>query len=506
MKQLSGLDSAFLHLDGSTQYGHIAGLSVFARPDGGHYDPRAAWRNQLSGRIGRLDPLRRRLCRVPFDLDRPFWVDDPDFDLDFHVRYERLDRGDDDDLNSLVAQLITTQLDLRRPLWESYVIDGLAGDRFAILTKLHHATVDGAAGVELLTLMLDDFPEPPPDRAVHDGWRAKPMPSDVKILAASARSMVRKPLKAAVLAAQLTRGVAALLRNPVAQAAADQMLARLRGLATRRPAEVSGPRPRLRAPATPFNGPLTPRREFVFGSVSLDMVRELKARFGVTVNDVVLAACAGGLRAWLGARGEIPDDPLVAVVPVASKASTKDRWSNRVSIAVTSLPTNEPNRAKRVTMVHESMNEAKAWFDAEPAEALTDFAEFPPPAVFALAMRAAARFGRARRMPVNIVISNVPGPRESLYVAGARLLHYYPVSTIMEGTGLNITVHSYEGNLDFGLVACPDLVPDVGEVLNAVLDELTGLAGEMVLSSDSVTRGSPASERPEDPAPEDPAS
>jgi len=173
---------------------------------------------------------------------------------------------------------------------------------------------------------------------------------------------------------------------------------------------------------------------------------------------------------------------------------------------VTSLPTNEPNRAKRVAMVHESMNEAKAWFDAVPAEALTDFAEFPPPAVFALAMRAAARFGRARRMPVNIVISNVPGPREPLYVAGARLLHYYPVSTIMEGTGLNITVHSYEGNLDFGLVACPDLVPDVGEVLDAVLDELTELAGEMVLSSDSVTRGSPASERPEDPSPEDPTS
>lgn len=408
MRQLSGLDSAFLHVDGDTQYGHIAGLSVFAKPDGDDYDPRAAWRNQLSERIGQLDPLRRRLRRVPFDLDHPFWVDDPDFELDFHVRSEQLLRGDDEELRALIARLITTQLDLRRPLWESYVIEGLTDDRFAILTKLHHATVDGAAGVELLTLMLDDSPAPAPARPVLDGWSAKPMPNDLAVLAAAAGSMVRKPVKAAFLVAQLTRGMASSLRNPVLHAAANQMVSGLRSVATRRPPEASGPLPRLRAPSTPFNGPLTPRREFVFASASLTMVKELKSHFGVTVNDIVLAACAGGLRTWLDQHDAIPEDPLVAVVPVASKVSTKDRWSNRVSVAVVSLPSDEPGRAERVIKVHESMNEAKGWLDAVPADALTDFAQFPPPAVFSLAMRAAARFGRARRMPINIAVSNVP--------------------------------------------------------------------------------------------------
>jgi WS/DGAT/MGAT family acyltransferase len=497
VRQLSGLDSTFLHLDGDTQYGHIAGLSVFAKPEDEDYEPREAWRNQLSQRIGQLDPLRRRLRRVPFGLDHPFWVDDPEFDLDFHVRAEHLVHGDDDELRALIAELITKPLDLRRPLWESYAIDGLSGDRFAILTKLHHATVDGAAGVELLTLMLDEQPGPVPAMAPADGWSAKPMPNDLEVLAAAAGSMLRKPIKAAFLAAQLTQAVASSVRNPVLHSAAGQVVTGLRSVATRRPVEVSGPLPRLRAPATPFNGPLTSRREFAFGSASLAMIKGIKAHFGVSVNDIVLAACAGGLRTWLDEREALPAEPLIAVVPIASKASKKDRWSNRVSVAVASLPTDEAERADRVAKVHEAMNEAKGWFEAVPADALTDFAEFPPPAVFAVAMRAAARFGRARRMPVNIAISNVPGPRQPLYSAGARLLHYYPVSTIMEGTGLNITVHSYQDSLDFGLVACPDLVPDVGDVLDDVLDELVALAADAGMAADSVTRGSPPSERGE---------
>ena len=194
------------------------------------------------------------------------------------------------------------------------------------------------------------------------------------------------------------------------------------------------------------------------------------------MNDVVMAVCAGGLRAWLDRHDALTDSPLIAMIPVSIRTGDEvERWTNRVSSIFAALPTNEPDPVRRVQLVHESMVDAKQLFDAVPAEALTDFAQFPPPAVFALAMRSATRATARFRSPVNVTVSNVPGPRQPLYAAGAQLLHYYPVSTIVDGQGLNITVQSYRDTLDFGLVSCRELVPDLWTMMDDIIEDLAAL-------------------------------
>ncbi len=486
MKQLSGLDASFLYLETASQFGHVSSLSVFARPeDDPGYEPLAAWRSQIERRLHLLEPLRRRLRMVPFGLDHPFWIEDPGFDLDFHVRETAVaPPGDDSQLAELVARIVGRPLDRARPLWETYVIEGLGGDRFAILTKIHHATVDGASGAELLTMMLDTTVEGDDVGSAPDDWKPERVPSDVEMIGLATASLARKPGRAVLLSARTARQIGQATRNPVLVSAANQVRGGLRGpvgavLNVGRPrteADAVGPLPPLAAPRTPFNAPITPHRRFAFRSTSLAAVKAIKNELGATVNDVVMAVCAGGLRSWLEAHDALPDGPVVAMVPVSIRTGQEaERWTNRVSAIFAALPTDEPDPVVRVERVHDAMVDAKQLFDAVPAESLTDFAQFPPPAVFTQAMRVAMRLSGRFRSPVNLVISNVPGPREPLYAAGARLLHYYPVSTIVDGQGLNITVQSYLDTLDFGLVSCRELVPDLWTMLDAIVDDLSAL-------------------------------
>jgi WS/DGAT/MGAT family acyltransferase len=293
-----------------------------------------------------------------------------------------------------------------------------------------------------------------------------------------------------LLGARTARELGRATRNPVLVAAANQVRGSLRGPLgavlnvgrDRSERDTPGPLASIRPPRTPFNQKITPHRKLAIGSASLDAVRAIKSAYGATVNDVVMAVCAGGLRTWLELHDALPDEPLVGLVPVSIRTGDEeDRWTNRVSMLTTALPTDEPDSVERIRLVHEAMANSKDVFKAMPAEELTDFTEFPPPAVFARAMRLSARLGLGSRLtPGNLVISNVPGPRQPLYAAGARLEHYYPISVIMEGQGLNITVQSYLDRLDFGLVACPELVPDVDALLDAILldiDTLAELAG-----------------------------
>jgi diacylglycerol O-acyltransferase / wax synthase len=360
----------------------------------------------------------------------------------------------------------------------------LAENRFAVLTVFHHAAVDGASGMELLTLMLDEHPEgreiPPPA----EPWQPDRAPSDLGLLARTSLGLVRKPARAVLLGAQTARELGQATRNPALIATASQVRRSLRGpLGSvlnlgRSRGEDRDPPPRLPAvlpPRTPFNRPIGPHRKLAIGSASLEVAKAIKNAYEVTVNDVVLAVCAGGLRTWLARHDALPDDPLVALVPVSIRTGKEtDRWTNRVSMLSTVLPTDEPDPVKRLLQVHDSMASSKDVFRALPAERLTDFAEFPPPAVFARAMRLSARLHLGSRLvPGNVVISNVPGPRRPLYAArGARLEHYFPVSVITEGQGLNITVQSYLGRLDFGLLSDPDLVPDLDAMLEAILADL----------------------------------
>ena len=482
MKQLTGLDATFLFMETSSQFGHVSSYSVFERPDEA-YEPLPAWRGQIERRLHLLEPLRRRLREVPFGLDHPYWVEDPAFDLDFHIRHTAVaPPGDDRQIGELVARIIARPLDRRRPLWESYVIEGLPEDRFAVLTKVHHATVDGASGVELLTMMLDADEAgdeiPPPEQE----WTPDRVPSDGEMIMRGLGGLVRKPGRGALLTVRAARELGRATRNPALVAAANQVRSGLRGpigtvlnLGRSRDdsVEAVGPLPNLSPPRTPFNAPITPHRRFAYRSVPLQTIKEIKSALGATVNDVVMAVCAGGLRTWLDAHDALPDGPLVSMIPVSVRTGEEaERWTNRVSAIFASLPVDEPDPIERVRRVHEAMVDAKQLFDAVPAETLTDFTQFPPPAVFALAMRTATRLSGRYGMPVNLVISNVPGPRAPLYAAGAKLLHYYPVSTIVDGQGLNVTVQSYLDTLDFGLVACRELVPDLWDMVDAMVDDV----------------------------------
>lgn len=486
MKQLSGLDATFLYMESPSQFGHVSSLSTFEKPDDPNYDAFTAWRGQIEQRLHLLEPLRRKLRDVPFRLDHPFWIDDADFDLDFHVRNTAIPPpGSDQQLAELVARIIGRPLDRSRPLWETYVIEGLPENHFAILTKVHHATIDGASGAELLTMMLDQTPEgdvvPPPEGE----WNPESPPSDAEVLARAGVSLARKPGRAILLSTRTIRDFGRSTRNPALVAAANQVRGSLRGpigrvlnLGRERTPEtdIKGPLPSFAAPRTPFNAPITPHRRFAFRSTSLESVKGIKNAIGATVNDVVMAVCAGGLRTWLEDHDALPDQPLNAMIPVSIRTGEEtEKWTNRVSSIFAMLPTDEPDPLKRVQLVHDSMVGAKDLFDAIPAAQLTDFAQFPPPAVFARAMRLSTRLMTRINFPVNVTISNVPGPRQPLYAAGSRLLHYYPVSTIVDGQGLNITVQSYLDGLDFGLVACRELVPDLWDMLDAIINDLAAL-------------------------------
>src|SRR3954452_25087507 len=327
MKQLTGLDATFLHMENAAQFGHVSGLSIFARPDEPGYEPYRAWRAQLEQRLHLLPPLRRRLKEVPLGLDHPSWVDDPDFDLDFHLRHTAVPPpGTDAQLATTVSRLVARPLDRRHPLWLSYVIEGLDDDRFAVLTIVHHAAVDGASGVELLTIMLDDTPEPPDVPAPQAPWRGERVPSDLEMLVGATLGLPRKPARAVLLSARTVRELGRATRNPALVAAANQVRGGLRGPVgavlnvgrARQPdAEALGPLPPLSPPRTPFNATIGPHRRFAFRSVPLQDIKDIKTKLGATVNDVVMAVCAGGLRTWLDDHDALPESPLVAMIPVS---------------------------------------------------------------------------------------------------------------------------------------------------------------------------------------------
>ncbi len=474
MEQLTGLDAAFLNMETGTTYGHVSGLAVF--------DPSSApgapgtledVKRIIAERIHLLPPYRRRLVEVPLGLDHPYWIEDPDFDLNFHVRHIGLPPpGDDRQLAEQVARIVARPLDRRRPLWELYLIEGLQGGLVAQLTKIHHCAIDGVSGAEILAALLDLTPEPrkvdPPRKA----WRPEPEPTPVEMLARGMWAVAGTPRKGLRLGREALRHLPALSRSlGFGELPGSDALNRLVG---RRPepmlSEASTP-----APRTSFNDQISPHRRFAFGSVSLDEVKEIKGQLGVTVNDVVMALCSGALRRYLEERGELPADPLIAMVPVSVRTEEqKGSFGNQVSSMTASLHTHVADPLQRLQRIHESMLVAKEQHQALPATLLQDFAQFAPPAVAARAGRVIARAAVAEWMdvPFNVVISNVPGPQFPLYGIGAKLVSNYPVSAINDGVGLNLTVQSYNGSLDFGLVACRELVPDLWDVMDYLREEL----------------------------------
>jgi WS/DGAT/MGAT family acyltransferase len=484
MRQLTSLDNQFLAFEDRHNFGHVSGLAVIdpSSAPGGRFGMQQMC-DLLSQRLHLLPPFRWRLAEVPLGLNLPYWVDDPEFDLEYHVRELALpEPGDDRQLADQVARIHSRGLDRSRPLWECYVIHGLAGGRKALFTKTHHAAVDGMSGAEILTVLLDPAPDGREIPPAPEDSGSRRVPSQLEMLTRGLAGLPRERLGA-------LKGIPTMLSNLDAvpgvnllpgTANVASLSRRVAGLVRRNRDGGVLEAPRERAPRTRFNGPISAHRRVSFGTLSLSDVKAVKDHLGLTVNDVVIALCTGALREWLLERDELPDQPLVAMVPVSVRTPEQfGTYGNRVSVMTAPIPTDEPDPRRRVERIHESMRSAKERHKAVPASILQDATRFIPPALFARASRVTLSLGARRGTPMwNVVISNVPGSPAPLYLGGGTLLSHYPVSAITDGAGLNITVLSYLDQLDFGIVADREQVADAWPMidgLRSALDELLTL-------------------------------
>jgi len=465
MRQLTSLDAQFLALESGSHTGHVGGLAIVdpsTAPNGFSCE---TIRELLRERLPQLPPFRWRLAEVPFGLDYPYWIDDPDFDLDYHVRELALPKpGSDAQLAAQVARIHSRPLDRARPLWELYAIEGLESGHTAVLTKIHHAVIDGMSGAEIMGVLLDVSPEGrqlPPAGGENGAGGA---PGGMEMLGRSLLGLPRYPLRAL---RALPRAVPNIVDTPFQTLPGAATIGRLTG---------AGERPT--APKCTFNGRISPHRRFAFGQMSLDDVKRIKNHYGCTVNDVVMAVCASAVRRWLVEHGELPDEPLVTQVPVSVRSEEQmGTYGNRILLMGAPLFTNEDDPVQRLFLIHDAMKGVKERHRAIPAELLQDANHFIPPAVFSRAARLTFRLSTSRpgRPNWNLVISNVPGPQFPLYLGGAELQANYPVSVITDGMGLNITVMSYRGHLDFGILADRDQMPDVWKLIGWLRDGLAEL-------------------------------
>jgi WS/DGAT/MGAT family acyltransferase len=416
-------------------------------------------------RLHLAPPFRRRLVTIPFELHHPLWIEDPNFDLDWHVRHIAVPPpGGMAQLEKLVGHLVAIPLDRTRPLWEAWYIDGLEHGYVGCLTKVHHAAIDGEAGNEIMVSLFDLEAEgseiPPPERE----WEPDKVPTDTELVGHAAASLARQPVRAVKAVRRTTEAALSIRRK------------------NRQP-DVKPPPSLFSAPRTSINAPLTAHRAFTTVTLSLSKVKDVKNAFGCTVNDVVLALCGGSLRRYFDSRDEVLEGALVAMVPVSVRTKEqKGEAGNQVSSMLASLATDLDDPVERLQAIHHGMQMAKEQQNLIGAETLQDWAEFAAPAI---AGRAARLYSRTRvagrhRPLFNVTISNVPGPPFPLYLAGGQVKATYPIGPIFDGASLNMTVMSYLDSLDFGLLACPDVIPDVevlADGLRESLEELEKAAG-----------------------------
>lgn len=459
LQQLSGLDASFLYMETGRTFGHVSSILIFDLPEDDDFDLFAVYRARMERTLREFAPLTRRLVEVPFGLDHPYWTEDPDFDIEYHLRHIAVPPpGRQSQLDDLVSRLIGRPLDRSKPLWEAYVIEGLENRQAAVLTKVHHSALDGVAGAYMTQRLLSDDGDE--GAAVHDhpAKSRAAVPGPMSMLGRASIDLARRPRRMLKLQRNLLSEAWRLGRDPESRQ-------RIRGMASS-------------VPRTPFNAPITAHRRFTFRSVPLSAIKDVKKALGVTVNDVVVAMATGALRQYLLDHDALPDQPLVAMVPVSIREIDDDPWTNRVSSIFAKLPTDLDDRADRVAAIGQTMAEAKEAHDLLPAELLLESASVTPGRLGLQAARVITnpRVVNLAPQPANVVISNVPGPREPLGLGPAAVRHYIPVSTIVDGQGLNITVQSYHDTLDIGLVACRELVPDLDHLAGLHVAELMALA------------------------------
>ena len=457
--RLTAMDASFLHLEDASSHMHVASVMLFD----GDPPPYDELLDSIGRRLHLVPRYRQKLAFVPFGQGRPRWVDDPHLNLRYHVRSTALPSpGSEDQLRNLAGRVFAQQLDRDKPLWEIWLVEGLADGGFAMLSKTHHALVDGISGVDIMTVLFDTSPEPaaPPDPGQR--WLPRPEPSRAELLG---EALVER----ATVPGELARTVRAVFRGP--RQVAEGVVNAAAGVGAMAWAGLNP------APDSAYNGDIGPHRRFTWVRAELDEVKAIKNELGGTVNDVVLSSVAGALGAHMRRRGQTTDGlELKAMVPVSVRTDTeRGQLGNKVAAMMAPLPVWCQEPVARLDIVHEEMKHLKEGGQAVGAQVLTDLTRFAPTTVMAQASRLMAR----QRM-FNLVVTNVPGPQFPLYLMGREATDPFPMVPLAKGQGLGIAIMSYNGKMNFGLVGDYDILHDIDELaedLHDVLAELAEAAG-----------------------------
>lgn len=463
MRRVEGRDAIFLYMETPNVHQHasFAGVLDPSTVPGGISHPREIYdrvKELIASRLHLFPPFRWRLVEVPLQLDHPVFIEDPAFDLDFHVRRAALPSpGGLRELADYLSEVHSRPMDRGHPLWELHVVEGLEGGRWALVGKAHHVIIDGVGGSEMMIHLLDLSPEPRVVEPPESPWTPDPVPSDAKLLAlALARNLINPP-RLARQVLRTTGTVARMIRDRIARQEQDGVV-------------TLGPR-------TMLNRPVTAHRQVALGSIPLEDVRFVKRTFGCKVNDVVLAICGRALRGFLREHGEDPDRPLVAACPISIRQEGEGALGNRVAGMTVPLADHLEDPVAQLEAIRSVTARAKERLGAVTADLMRDWTQYATPALAVQAFRFYSSLGLQEHHPpvANLTISNVPGPPIPLYVAGSKLETMYPLGPLVHGQGLNITVVSYLDTMFVGVVSCPDTVPDTWPLVAGIEKALAEL-------------------------------
>lgn len=496
MKHLSGLDATFLHFETPEMPMHVGSLNVLELPKGYKGDFYEDAKAFMASRIHLADVFTRKLALMPFDLSNPVWVDDDDIDIDYHVRHITLPRpGTNRQLQQYVARLHSSLIDRSRPMWEFYIIDGLQSGDVALYTKVHHAGIDGQAGVEVGKAIFDLEPtgrvvKPPRDKPRRNGYQL----GMAELATAALRNTAAQYVKLYKMLPALGKALSSLATPSADSAPAD--------------AKALAKRFDMTAPRTPFNVSITNQRSFAGRTIPLAETKAIAKHFGVTLNDVVMATVSGALRSYLKDSNELPDKSLVAGVPVSLREAGDDTANNQASMILVSLASDIKDPLERLKAIHKSSTQSKSTMNKFKAVVLDDFPMFGAPWLMSGVASMVGRSGLVNVLPpmANVAISNVAGAPFPMYFAGALVTCYYPVSIASQGMALNVTVQSYNGRMDYGLIACRRAVPDITEIgdymlaehkkLTELMQKVPAVAGAAKAVAEAASAPAPAAEAP----------
>ncbi len=473
MDRLSPLDASFLHIEDDVNLMHIGSVGIFEGPPP---DP-AEFRAMIEGKLPLVPRYRQRVREVPLSMGRPLWAEDPHFQLDYHVRHTALPGpGGRDELRNLVGRVMAQRLDRSKPLWELWVVENVQGEQWAMVSKIHHALVDGISGTDLLSVLLDGSPEPSP--SVEDEWRPDSEPSELRLVAETVKDYALSPF-------EQWRVARSLVRRPV------RLAKRVGGSVKGLPEMADWARTRS---SSVLVGRIGPHRRYAWTATTLDEIKTIRTALGGSVNDVVLSAVTRGFRDLLLAHGEDVEGRTVrTLVPVSVRQEGDPAYANRVSAILAELPVGIEDPLERLASLRAQMDKLKRSGEAVAAETLTSLSGFAPPLLLALGLRVAFRSAhRASRTPIETVTTNVPGPQQPLYALGRQMLTAYPYVPLASPIRVGVAIFSYVGRLTFGLTADRDSIENL-DVLAAGIE--AGIAELLALARDQSDPGDEGSAR-----------